>query len=115
LHTFRCFSATHHAWTFIQLAVIPPLHVLAIRHVAATDGRKPKRLGNGIQWHNVHTKFREIRPSRLNAAREDTQQLGDNKMGNGLSNTFKIHKPNRKEKETGNYFLWHTEISVISI
>ena len=77
LYTFRCLSAIHHVWTLIQLAVIPQLLVLAIRHVAATDGRRPKRLENGIQWHNVHTKFREYRSSRLNAAREDTQQLGD--------------------------------------
>jgi len=84
LHTFRCLSAIHHAWTLIQPAVIPQLQVLAICHVATTGSRRPKRLGNGIQWHNVHTKFRENRPSRLNAAKEDTQQLGDNKMGSGL-------------------------------
>jgi hypothetical protein len=84
VHTFRCFSAIHHAWNLIQLAIIPRLQFLAIRHVVATDSRRPKRLGNGIQWHNVHTKFRENRPSRLNAAREETQQLGDNKMGSGL-------------------------------
>jgi hypothetical protein len=85
MHTIRCFSAVRHKWTLIQPAVIPQLLVLAIRHIAATDGRRPKRLGNGIQWHNVHTKLRENRPSRLNAAREDTQQLGDKKkIGSGL-------------------------------
>jgi len=77
LHTFRCFIAIHHVWTLIEPAVIPQLLVLPIRHVAATDGRRLKRLGNGIRWRNVHTKFRENRSSRLNAAREDTQQLGD--------------------------------------
>jgi len=78
------------------------------------------RTSSGIMF----TKFRENRSSRLNAVMENTQQLGDKRNGKwalkrafhtGLSDTLKNYKPNRNENKIGNYFLLHTEISVISI